>query len=115
MFDYARARATASRLIANFGAPVSFKKAAAAGADPWAPTVTTTTSTVTAVDLGIRIRPEPGTQVTRRVRVLYIQAGGVVPEITDRVQIGGVWHEIVEAMPLSPAGVDVMYEVALNA
>jgi hypothetical protein len=115
-FDYANARATAARLIDNFGQTVSVVKRAERSGDPWnsQQVFDDAQNPARAVDLGIKERLTPGTLTKRLMRVLYVEAGQVRPVQGDRVVIGDVSHEIAVVMPLSPAGVDVMYEVQVE-
>ena len=115
-FDYANARATAARLIRNFGAEATLFRRAFPAGDAWNPRAVANDAQwqVRAVDLGIKERLRAGTLTRSLMRVLYVEAGQVRPEQGDRITVGGVTHQIAEVMPLSPAGVDVMYEVQVE-
>lgn len=114
-FDYAEARAVAEELIAEFGASATLRKKAVTGSGA-NPTVTTTDYPTAVVDLEIKQRDRDGTLVGEATRTLYISTAGlsVAPEKRDTVQVKGVWCEIAEVRPLSPANVVVLYEVSLT-
>lgn len=112
-FDYARAAATATRLIARFGQSATLRQITTSG-DEWAPTTAETDTTITAVDLNQRVRDASGTLVGQTMRTLYVStAADVTPAKADKVVIGGTEHEISEVRELNPGGTAVMYEVDL--
>jgi len=114
-FDYIDARATASSLIAEFGQAATLEKPGSETGPAYDPTLgAPVTYPVTVVDLNIVKRNMTDGVITETTRTLYIAAGGQVPVKGDRVQVGGVWHRIFEARPLSPGGVDVMYEADIG-
>jgi hypothetical protein len=123
-FNYANAQATASRLIAQFGAPrqvVLVRPGVPAGPD-WDPipgedTRTSATcvilpaskSTIEAFDN----RFEAGTLIDERLRFVIMAASGLpfVPKGADYLEFdGGRWF-ILGVTPLSPGGVDVLYKM----
>jgi hypothetical protein len=115
-FDYANARATAARLIANFGQTATLVRRANPAGEPWNPRAVASDGelTIRAVDLGIKDRLRPGALTRTLARVIYVDANGARPEQGDRIVLGGVAHQIAAVMPLSPAGVDVMFEVQVE-
>lgn len=114
-FDYARAKATAERLLAKFGQSATLRQQTASG-DPWAPTLTDTDTTVTVVDLNRRVRDAAGVLVAQSMRTLYVStSAGVTPAKADKVQIGGEWHEVAEVRALAPGGAVVFWECDLVA
>lgn len=113
-FNYQNSRATAERLIANFGQNVTLTKRAAYDPSDFSPTVVTTTHTVVAVDLMEVNRNAPGSLNEKTTRKLLIStSAGVAPETNDRVLIDGESHTIGMVMPLAPGGLTVMYEAEL--
>lgn len=111
-YDYARAKATAERLIARFGQDATLRQITQSG-DAWAPTLTETDTTVKVVDLNIAQRDGAGLVGETR-RTLYVStSAGVTPEKGDKVVIGGTEHEIGEVRPLAPGGTNVMFEADL--
>jgi len=113
-FDYARAQATAARLIANFGATASLIKVTSSG-DEFAPTRTEAAPVaITVVDLEREQRDATGTLVGESVRTLYMSVvAGVVPEKGDKVVVKTVEHEIDSVATLAPASTDVLYMIEL--
>lgn len=116
MFDYVGSNATATRLIENFGATVQLVRPGATAGDEWNPRLNEFDQdlTVKAVDLGIKERLVSGTLTRELRRVALIAATGTKPAHGDKISLGGVLSEIIEVRPLSPAGVDVLYEVELT-
>lgn len=134
-FDYARANATATRLIRNFGAPALLRKPGWRSGPDNDPTFTEgATFTVRAVDLDQRVVYREGVMVQEATRTIYVSTEGlpnvagltIVPQINDRIAIigegdealladDGIFrarsHEIVSVKPLAPAGVVVFWEV----
>lgn len=114
-FDYIDARATATELITDFGQAATLEKPGTATGPAYDPTLgAPVTYAVTVVDLNITKRSYSENTITETKRTLYIAAGGAVPAKGDRVQVGGVWHSILEARPLAPGGIDVMYEADIG-
>jgi len=121
-FDYTRQKATAERLLARFGQTCTLRKITNTGTE-FDPTQTTTDADVTAVDLNQRIRDRDGTLVGQTLRTLYVStAAGVTPKKGDSVAVGVAkasvtsstpFIEISEVRPLSPGGVNMMWEVDL--
>lgn len=133
-FDYARANATASKLIRQFGAPAVLRKAGWRSGPDNDPTFTEgATFTVRAVDLDQRVVYREGVMVQEATRTIYVSTEGlpsvagqaVVPEKSDKIAIIGEGdegmatdeglfrarsHEIVAVKPLAPAGVVVMWQ-----
>jgi len=124
-FDYAMARATAERLIRNFGAPAVLRKAGASTGPAYDPeSGTPTFHQITAVDLNQRVKDRSGALIAETTRTLYIAAEGVAPARGDRVKLNATaagmndagltgYLEIGEVRTLSPAGIVVMYEADL--
>jgi hypothetical protein len=111
-FDYARAQATAERLIANFGQTATLSKTANTST-AYNPTRTTTTYTCTVAVLDFRNAEIDGTLVKRGDKKVYISTDGlsVAPEVHDTLTIGSEIHAILAVMPISPAGTVVYWEV----
>lgn len=65
-------------------------------------------------DSNISIRDAGGTLTGEIRRVLSLVATVIVPLKGDTIAVGGVDHVITEVVPLSPAGVDLMYRVTLE-
>jgi hypothetical protein len=112
-FNYARAKATAERLIANFGQTATLRQISKGG-DEWAPSLTETDTSVTVVDLNREVRDAAGTLTGQTKRTLYVStAAGVTPAKGDKVVIGGTEHEIDVVRTLAPGGTTLMWECEL--
>lgn len=112
-FDYSRPRATAERLLERFGFEVILEKPGEDGGDPWNPGPGEPTQhPITVVQQFERLRDRDGTLIGQTVLTLLVStAGGIIPAKSDRVQIKGVWREVLEVRPISPGGVDLMFEL----
>lgn len=113
-FDYARAQATALRLLDKFGQAGSIVRDMPGNGpiyDPGEP-VPTPYPCVAAV-LKFDNKDIDGTLIKATDKKVYVAAKGlsIVPTTTDKLMIGGVAHTIVRVMPLNPAGFDVYFEV----
>jgi len=112
---YDRMGATATRLIRRFGFSVTLEKRGATTGPEWAPVAgTPVLHSLTAVDQNIQHRDETGALIGTSSRVLLVEATGIVPAKADRVQVRGVWHEIVDVKPEAPGGVDLVYAMTLG-
>lgn len=112
-FDYARAAATAERLIEKFGQTVTLIQLINTGPE-WEPDLDEVPTPIKVVDLNHQQRDAGGTLVGHSVRTLYIStSAGVTPVKGNKVKISGKEHEITEVRPLAPAGVAVFWEADL--
>lgn len=122
-FNYARARATAERLIARFGQTATLRRLESVG-QQWAPKQFPTDTTVTVVDLDILKRDRDGSLTAESSRNLLIStSAGVAPRQDDKIVIGlaasavsdqSDWHEIENVKPFAPGGTAVFYEAVLK-
>jgi len=89
------------------------------GADPWDPgsgTTTTVNTNVTIVVSEYAVSEIDGTTIQAGDRkVLMTAIAGVEPKPSDVLTISGKAYTVINAMPLAPAGVAVMYEVQARA
>lgn len=114
-YDYARPRATASRLLARFGLTGAIRRYAASGS-PHDPTLTPTDYAATLFD-----DPDgwqgaiDGTLVRMTDKKVIVSVLAIQPTESDKIVIGGSEYEIVRVMPLSPSGVDVMWTIQARA
>lgn len=53
--------------------------------------------------------------VTQTVHVLTVEAHGVVPQKGWTVRVGGKVHRIEQVLPLSPGGIDLLFDLELAA
>lgn len=113
-FDYARARATAERLIAKFGTTGAIRRSVTSGPD-YDPEITETDYACTLVILEIDISKIDGTLIQQGDRMVYVSTKGLTIEVTvsDTLVIAGKEHVIKQCRPLSPAGLTVYYELII--
>ncbi len=116
-FDYIRSRATADRLIADFGQAGSIRRKTVTGGDDFDPSSGTTTQTdyaATLVVLDYTDEELRNTRVLATDKKILIAAGGlaVEPALSDKiVEADGTAYEIVPPLqPLKPAGVVVFIQ-----
>ncbi|WP_313609340.1 hypothetical protein [Rhizobium sp.] len=113
-FDYARARATAERLIAKFGTTGAIRRDVKTGPD-YDPEITPADYPCTMVILEIDISKIDGTLIQQGDRMVYVSTKGLTIEVTvsDKLVIVGKEHVIKQCRPLSPAGLTVYYELII--
>lgn len=113
-FDYARARATAERLIAKFGTTGAIRRDVKTGPD-YDPEITETDYPCSLVILEIDISKIDGTLIQQGDRMVYVSTKGLTIEVTvsDKLVIAGKEHVIRQCRPLSPAGLTVYYELII--
>ena len=114
-FDYAKTRATATRLIERFGQAVTFHRVSAETGDAWNPTQQTTSYPARAAVLGYEDSEIDGTMVQAGDRKLYVSVFGIEPTTSDKVVIGTESLRVVNVKPLNPAGTVVFFEVQCRA
>jgi hypothetical protein len=117
-FNYARAQATALRLLEKFGQTGSIIRDVPGSGPDWDPgPPVPTTSPCTLVVLKFDNKDIDGTLIKASDKKVYIAAKGlsIAPTTTDKVMIGGVSHTIVRVMPLNPAGINVYFEIQARA
>lgn len=114
-FDYTASRATAAALIAKFGQAVKLRRIVNSGTVS-EPTQTPTDYDTRAAIVNISSRYIDGENVLRGdMRGLLVATAGVVPSTADRiVDAAGVVYRIIEARPIAPAGVAVIYILQLR-
>lgn len=124
-FDYIDARAVATELITEFGAPAVLRKQGASTGPAYDPTPGAATfHQLTVVDLEQRLKDREGSLIGETTRTLYIAAEGVEPAKGDRVKLGAIaagmtdasftgYMEIAEVRRLAPAGTLVLIEADL--
>jgi hypothetical protein len=113
-FDYAPSVATAKRLIAKFGKPVTLKKKVKGGSNS-APAYTYDETPITAVDLNIVNRDKNGTLTGTTSRKLLIEGGvAVAPEKKDLITVDGTDYVIDVVKLLNTGGTSILYTVFLE-
>lgn len=118
-FNYSSLRSTADRLIGGAGQSVSLRRVIATG-PAWEPTLTPTDYVTTAAILDYNIRQIDGEHIQITDRRALVAAGpltaagiaSIAPP--DALVVGGVAVPIVRAVPLSPAGIVVMYDCQIR-
>lgn len=122
-FDYGAARDDADALIADFGAPAVLRRVTATGGTAFEPTQTTTDyPTIACVVNAMRWYSayQPNSDVLRTDRRGIVAAGPLtaagVTEITafDVLVFGNVTYKIIDAKPIAPGGVPVLYDLQLR-
>ena len=113
--DYTQSRATATRLLEKFGASaviVSMEAGDGPAWDPGAPTETENAVTAAVVEYSAFERN--GTSVEAGDKKALVTAGVIAPDTSMIFRWQGVDHQIVRVMPISPAGVDVVFEMQVR-
>jgi len=105
------------------GCPATLRKMTAGGGDPWNPgDPTPTDTTLRVVETINQKRDRDGALIGEPRRTLLVAVSGVVPSDDDTIAVGieaadvasdTVFENIIEVRPLSPAGVDLLYEIDL--
>lgn len=115
-FNYDRAKATADRLIANFGKEIIIRQKAPATGDPWNPqTGTPTDESVRGVELKTSLFFRAQEYLTGDdLRLLIQSPPSGAPGLSDTILIDGVEHRIVESMPFQPADVLIYVELVIR-
>lgn len=118
-FNYVASRATADRLLANFGQSVSLRRTSSSGT-AWEPTQTTTDYATTAAIFDYTARQIDGENVLVTDRRAFVAAGpltaaGIISIAPpDAFVIGSAVVPVVRAVALSPAGTVVIYDCQLR-
>lgn len=112
---YDNLAATAARLLARFGQPVTLSRAATGAYDPATSGVTSAAPTALTrrgalFDFAAGVTNLRGNLVQATDRQLLLEAGEA-PALTDSIVIGGQTFTIVSIGELNPAGVPVMYDL----
>ena len=117
-FNYQRSQTTAKRLISRFGQDVTLKvQTPGGGTDPWNPDAPSEAMyTRKGAVLGFKKHEIDGTLILATDKKVYMAVGddGPAPSPEHTLSIGGVDHSIVNAMPLSPAGTNVYFELQVR-
>jgi hypothetical protein len=111
-FDYARARATAERLIAKFGTAGAIRRAVTSGPN-YDPEITDTDYPCTLVTLEYDDAKIDGTLIRKTDKLIYVSTAGLSITLaeSDKIVAGGEVYAIENLKPLSPAGIVVFWEV----
>ena len=113
-FDYARAQATAHRMVKRYGGAATLKRAGVgSGGTSFEPVEEVTDHPCTAVVVPTEARDRSGTLIEGRESTAYIAAQGlaIVPQTQDRLSWSGRDYRVVRVMPIDPSGAKpVLYE-----
>jgi len=110
---YRSLESTAQRLIAQFGQSAKLIKRTQHKPEPWNPVITEEEFAVNLVQSSESQSYRNETTV-QEGDVFFIIATGVVPEVGDGVRTKRR-YTIVDVKPLSPAGIDLYYDVQARA
>ena len=119
MSFYGNLQAKAASLIERFGQTVTLVSQSTTEADP-VTGETTTTETSYQVSGAVFDAGQAGkkytdqTTVEAEERTCLMSGTPVVPALGDRVVVGSTKYSIVNVKIINPAGVDVLYEVAIR-
>lgn len=118
-------RSTANRLIADKGLTVTLTRQAAGTYDPATGQLAITTSTQTGkgviLPFAAGLRHLAGTNIAVGDKNLLLSAlnsaGAALtaPILDDKVTADGIEYVITDIAPLSPAGLDIIYDITLRS
>lgn len=113
---YASLKSTALGLLSDKGQSMTLTKRAAGTYDTATGTaaITETTETVYGAVFDYAAKDIDGTLIKRGDKRVIMEASDLVPTTTDTLTIGGVVHSIIEAVPVNPGGVVVIYKVQVR-
>jgi hypothetical protein len=114
-FDYTRTSASASRLLARFGAVCTLKRQTAGGYDPTTgtDTVTETTHATVAVVFAYPQKYVDGSLILQGDQQAYMDPG-VTPKQGDVLAWNGTDYTVIAVKPVAPAGTVVLFEAQLR-
>lgn len=117
-FDYDKSAATASRLLAKFGATVTVTRTTPGAYDP-ATGTDAAGSAQTWTPAGVRLeysqREIDGTNIKAGDQRVYMSAvAGLDPQPGDTVTLGGEAWRVVTSRTLAPAGIAVLLDVQVR-
>jgi hypothetical protein len=103
-FDYARAKATASRLIARYGMAAAIRRVISGSP---------VTHSCKLVVMNYDDRKIDGTLIKATDKLLYVSTEGLNIKLnqSDKIIIDGLEYAVVTCKPLSPAGMILYWEV----
>ena len=116
-FNYANLKATARKLLANFGQTITFTRTSEPVYNN--DTGELTSTTVTFSDMGVIFPFRDG---VTNVAGSLIQAGDqevfwqgtTAPIPTDRLTVSGVDYNVIAVMPIEPGGTNVLYQLQVR-
>lgn len=113
MSFYPDLKATASGLLSDKGQSMTLTTRTPGAYDTATATATIAeaTETVYGAVFDYAAKDIDGTLIKRGDKRVILEASAAVPTSTDTLTIGGVVHNIIEAVPVNPGGVVVIYKV----
>lgn len=114
-FNYTKTAATATRLLARFGAAATLKRASAGTYDPstGTDTVTETSLATTAAVFAYDAKYIDGTLILQGDQRAYM-APSVTPKQGDKLTWQGADYTVIAVKALSPAGTVALYEAQIR-
>lgn len=114
---YARAEATAARLIAKYGKASKIVREGAPSGPPHAPVPGADVEhDCVLVETKYDIANRDATLVAKGDKLGIISpAVDVVPLLSDRIRIDGKLHQLADVQPLNPGGLVVLYKFHAKA
>ncbi len=114
MIDSDGIRAEAAVAISENGFSATLTKVANSGGSFYDPGQASVAHAVKVLQMFQRVRDGSGTLTEKTVRTLLVAADGPSIDKGDKITVSGVEYAITAVRPLSPAGVDLMFEVDLS-
>lgn len=116
-FDYASLRSRIDAILARFGQPAIVRRLTDAAAGDWDSNTTPSDHNCTAVVVDYDNREIDGTLIIAGDRRAFVAAGSldIDPTAADRFVWNGSVFKIVNAKPVQPAAVKVVWEVQMRA
>lgn len=126
-FNYAKMRATAERLLSNFGFAATLTKRTRGGSRMRPGAVTETEHSVIIVDDDIRTnfassmpevyqREGGGLSLTETQRIATMStSAGITPEVGDTLTVAGAEHAIKDVKPYAPGGTVMFYSLTADS
>lgn len=115
---YDRAAVTATRLLARFGGPVTWRQSTTGAYDPTTSSAAVayvdTTVTAAALDFGAGQTYQRGFLIQGGDKRLLLNSAQV-PNLHDHFVVNGVEYTIVSIGEVNPAGTSVLFDLHLRA
>lgn len=115
--NYTQLKATARKLLKDFGQLMTITRDVAGAYDP--NTGTQSNTQLTYADYGVVLPYAEGSSsvadslIQQGDRQVFIQIS-TEPKTTDKITIAGAIYNIIAVKPLEPAGINVLYELQIR-